>query len=254
MFPLPLAAGTIYFGLREAPRNWHSADWSSAGIAPDPKRNKEAIVQIYAARTGRWKSIFAVHCWIALKREGAQSFTRYDVVGWGAPVRRNAYPVDGKWYSNEPAIVYDLRGASAARLIPKIEAAIATYSFRQRGDYRIWPGPNSNTFVASIARRVEGFDPVLPATAMGKDFLGPGIGIDRTPSKSGYQISLYGAIGMTIAAQEGVELNLFGLTAGLTPASVELVLPSFGRVGPGQLEHFPFMWTHISEKELLQNQ
>ena len=46
--------------------------------------------------------MFAVHSWIVLKRENATSWTRYDVVGWGNPVRTNGWPPDGRWYGNTP--------------------------------------------------------------------------------------------------------------------------------------------------------
>lgn len=235
-FPLPLAAGAAFFALQGIvyegwAANYRTADWSSAGIAPDPVADREAIVQVYAARAGRWKSIFAVHSWIVLKREGARDFSRFDVVGWGAPVRRDGYPVDGRWYGNEPDIIYELRGAAAQALIPKIEAAVADYPYAARGDYRIWPGPNSNSFVAGVARAVPGFDPHLPKVAMGKDFLGSGVTLSHPPSKSGVQLSLFGALGVTLARVEGLEVNVLGLVAGINPFDLSITLPSFGRIG-----------------------
>ena len=64
---VPLAVGTAMFYGQGWPRSWSSADWSATGTAPDPAFDTEAIVLVYAARTGRWKGIFAVHTWIALK-------------------------------------------------------------------------------------------------------------------------------------------------------------------------------------------
>ena len=230
-FPLPMAAGAAWFSLQEWAPNWRAADWTSAGIAPDPARHREAIVQVYAARTGRWKSIFAVHSWIALKPVNAKQFTRYEVVGWGSPVRRDNYPVDGRWYGNEPHVVYELRGAEAEALIPKIEKAVAAYPYARRGDYQTWPGPNSNSFVAGIARAVPGFDPRLPAVAVGKDFLGDGLRLAAPPSKTGWQVSLFGALGFTLARAEGLEINILGLVAGINPLDLSITVPSFGRIG-----------------------
>ena len=56
------------------------------------------------ARTGAWKGIFAVHSWIVFKRANARDWTRYDVVGWGNPVRTNDWPPDGRWYGNTPVV------------------------------------------------------------------------------------------------------------------------------------------------------
>src|SRR6266567_1839912 len=38
------------------------------------------------------------------------------------------------------------------------------------GDYRIWPGPNSNSFVATILRAVPELAVSLPPNAVGRDF------------------------------------------------------------------------------------
>ena len=40
--------------------------------------------------------------------------------------------------------------AEAARMIPIIRTTIRHYRYPNPGDYRLWPGPNSNTFVAAI--------------------------------------------------------------------------------------------------------
>ena len=47
----------------------------------------------------------------------------------------------------------DLRGEKAEAAIPKIRQAAADYPYRdssRAGDSRMWPGPNSNTFVSFI--------------------------------------------------------------------------------------------------------
>ena len=64
-----------------------------------------------------------------------------------------------------------MRGDAAAQaLIPKIEAAIKEYSYANAGDYRIWPGPNSNTFVATVLRAIPELGAALPPNAVGRDF------------------------------------------------------------------------------------
>ena len=227
----PLLAGSLVYASKDGPRSWHEADWSSTGTAPDPFTTPEARVRVYAARTGRWKSIFAVHSWLAIKPEGAAHWTRYEVVGWGRPVRRDAYPVDSLWYSNRPKVTYELRGEAAARAIPKIKGAIARYPHRARGSYTIWPGPNSNTFVATIVREVPELRTELPASAMGKDYLGDGLQVSKTPSKSGWQVSWSGVIGAALAWEEGFELHVLGTTIGIDPLGLAIKLPSFGRIG-----------------------
>src|SRR5207237_6004280 len=135
-------------------QSWHDADWSSIGSLPPAASHPEARVLVMSARTGRWKGIFATHCWIVLKPEDARAWSRYDVVGWGNPVRTNGWAPDGLWYGNKPTVLVDITGAQAAALIPRIEDAVKGYQFANAGDYRIWPGPNSNTFVATVQRAV----------------------------------------------------------------------------------------------------
>ncbi len=158
------------------PENWRAANWDIVWLLPEARNVPEARVLILAARTGRWKSIFAEHMSIVLKPRGAANWTRYDVVGWGTPVRRNAYPADAFWYGNRPYVVpIDHRCREAEDLIPAIETAI-DLSVPRRGTYAVWPGPNSNSFVAWVVRNTPGFEAELPPVAIGKDYLGAGPG------------------------------------------------------------------------------
>lgn len=223
----PVMVEAALLGVRH--NDWRTADRSSAGIAPDPTTAREAMVQVYSARTFGRRGAVASHSWIAVKPENAAKFTRYDVIGWwGGEVSTDAFVVDGNWFGRKPRIVLDIRGARAARLIPGIERAVAAYPYS--GEYRTWPGPNSNTFVAYIGREVPDMRLHLPPTAIGKDYLG-GRFIGPTVSGTGYQLSLGGAIGLSIARIEGFEINLFGLVLGLDVMRPALKLPGLGRLG-----------------------
>src|SRR5262249_53156725 len=146
------------------------ADWSSIGSLPSADKHPEARVLVLSGQTGGWKGVIAVHSWIVIKPAGAHAWQRYDVVGWGQPVRGNGWGPGGRWFGNRPAVIADIKGELAERLIPKIESAIKSYRYNHMGDYRIWPGPNSNTFVASILRAVPEIQTALPPNAIGRDF------------------------------------------------------------------------------------
>ena len=60
---------------------------------------------------------------------------------------------------------------AATEAIPKVEAAVKAYEYANAGDYRIWPGPNSNTFVASVLRAIPESQTALPANAVGRGFI-----------------------------------------------------------------------------------
>lgn len=226
---VPCSIGAALGYAQGWPSSWRAANWGSSGILPSASSAPEASVMLLSTRTGRWKSIFAEHMSIVLKPAGAGAWTRYDVVGWGNPVRRDAYAADAYWYGNTPRVVFRLNGAEAAALIPKIEDSIARYPNAARGSYTVWPGPNSNTFVSWVVRNTEGFAVELPPVAVGKDWLG-WAGTAAAPSKTGYSFSLAGVLGGTVALREGLELHLLGSTIGIDPDDLAIKLPALGKL------------------------
>jgi hypothetical protein len=230
LFLLPIAARAALYAYQGGPTSWRNADWSSTRSLPEPGAEPAARVLIMSGRTGGWKGVLSVHSWIVLKPENGRSWRRYDVVGWGNPVRLNNWPADGLWFGNRPQVVLDLRGAEAAAAIPKIEAAIAAYNYANAGDYRIWPGPNSNTFVATVLRAIPETETALPANAVGRDFR-PHPYAGPTDSGTGIEASLWGILGIKIGWVEGVEMNILGLVAGLDLRNPGVKLPGYGRIG-----------------------
>lgn len=234
---LLLLAGPLLMLLHpsiELDADWHTAARHSAGIAPLAEQHDEAIVQVYAARAFNWRAAFAVHSWIATKGKGEKEYTVHQVLGWNRwydkPVVESEYDLpDRYWYAQKPELLTDIRGAEATALIPQIKAAARTYPYQE--EYQIWPGPNSNTFIAHIGRQVPGLNMNLPPTAIGKDYLNNGSFISTTPSGNGLQLSLYGALGVLISAAEGIEFNLLGLSFGFNPLSFSLRLPGIGTIG-----------------------
>jgi len=184
LFLLPIAARAALFAYEGGPTSWRNADWSSTGSLPDPGADAQARVLIMSGRTGGWKGVFSVHSWVVLKPENARSWRRYDVVGWGNPVRTNGWAPDGRWFGDNPVAVVDVSGPEATALIPKIEAAIRTYEFAQAGDYRVWPGPNSNTFTATVLRAAPELAVAMPPEALGRDFRADGSFVGATASRT----------------------------------------------------------------------
>jgi hypothetical protein len=230
-FLLPLATHAGWWIWQTHAPDWRRADWSSAKLLPAASVDPEATVHIFAARVGRWRGIFAHHSWIVVKEANASAYTRFDVVGWGAPVRVNHREADGRWFGNEPESVAEIRGAAAERLIPRIRAAVQSYAYAEPGSYLAWPGPNSNSFVQHVLTEVPELREALPPTAIGKDWRETGLFAGLTPSRTGLQASLYGLAGITVGWVEGVEVNILGLVAGFDLRSPALKLPGWGRVG-----------------------
>jgi hypothetical protein len=230
LFLAPLAARAALYAIGNDPRSWRDADWSSTGALPEARDFQPARVVIFTGTTGAWKGIFSVHSWVVLKPAGAKQWTRYDVVGWGNPVRTNGWPADGRWYGNMPVAIADVSGAQAEKLIPRIEAAVEAYKFNRAGDYRIWPGPNSNSFTATILRAVPELGVALPPNAVGRDFR-DGIYAGWTDSGTGVELNLGGFAAVKLGWVEGIEVDLLGLVAGLDLRHPGVKLPGFGRIG-----------------------
>jgi hypothetical protein len=235
LFVIPLAISVATHQPTAA--TWSTASREPTGLAPDPARFREPVVQVYAARTFGWRGAVGVHAWVAYKREGEPAYTRYDVTFWGGPphVRRNISGPDTEWFGNKPDLLVDRRGEGVDALIDQIEAAVKSYPYNDT--YRTWPGPNSNTFVAHIGRNVPGLRLDLPANAIGKDYVPLTSAIGHAPSGTGLQISILGLLGVIAAPEEGLEFNLLGLSLGVDVAEPALRLPGLGRVGPETAPH-----------------
>ena len=232
VLPHVWTAGLVYGGAFE---HWSQARWDSAGLAPDPATTPEPVVQVYAARAWGWKGVFAVHSWIVTKRArraGVRALRggRLGRAPWRpGGASKDMREIDGHWAGNEPGLLLDRRGPEVEALIDRIEAAIKGYPYPDQ--YRTWPGPNSNTFIAHIARTVPALGLELPPTAIGKDYLSNGSVVARTPSGTGVQVSLLGLLGLSLGRDEGLEVNLLGLTFGVDPLDLALKLPGIGRLG-----------------------
>src|SRR5579871_1822325 len=216
-----------------------SGDWRTASSrptqqAPDPAVEHGPVVQVYAARTFGWRGAFAVHTWVAAKPANAARYNRYEVIGWNlyrgdsAVSNSSWYGPDAEWFGQKPVLIADRRGEEAAAIIAALPAAVASYPYA--AVYRAWPGPNSNTFIAHLGRRIPALRLSLPGIAIGKAYLPGGAVLGRAPSGTGFQLSIAGVIGLLAAADEGIEVNLLGLVVGVDVRHPALKLPGIGCV------------------------
>ena len=231
-----LASGPLFLLITEnrTGMRWFEASTGSAKLAPDPGDHPGAVVQVYAARAWGWRGAFAVHSWISVKPANAREYTVYQVIGWGA---RHGRPVvsielnvpDRHWYGNPPELLSDLRGDDAESVIGRIHQAALNYPFSKQ--YRVWPGPNSNTFVAWISRKVPELRADLTPTFIGKDWLGATKFFARSPSGTGYQFTILGVLGITVGIDEGIEFNIGCAHFGIDFLDLAVRLPGWGIVG-----------------------
>jgi hypothetical protein len=154
-------------------KEWRTANRESAGIAPDPAISKEAVIQVYGAPAWGWRGWFAIHTWIAVKAANEGVYTVYEVIGWrlrrGLPAIRIEKDVpDRYWFGERPQLLKELRGDGVDKLIEAVDHAAKSYPWPDT--YKAFPGPNSNTFIAWIARRVPDLALDLPFSAIGSGY------------------------------------------------------------------------------------
>ncbi len=213
--------------------DYRTANRESAHLAPDPLKTKEAVIQAYSARAFNWRGIFSTHIWLAVKEKNSHDYIVYQVIGWrlyhGLPALMIEKDIpDRYWFNQKPHVILDIRGERAEKIIPKIDAIAKTYPYSTQ--YTLWPGPNSNTLPAYIARHVPELQFALPANAIGKDLLTGYQFFAKAPSGTGYQFSLFGMLGILLAKKEGLEINILGLVYGVRFSPFAILLPGIGAI------------------------
>ena len=123
------AAGALAY--RGGPTHWSRWDRTVTSRLPAAAAHPEARVLVMSGRTRGWKGAVAVHSWIVIKRENDATWRRYDVVGWGNPVRLNWWPPDLLVRRARRPSSSTSRARRPQALIPRIEAAIKDYQLRQ---------------------------------------------------------------------------------------------------------------------------
>lgn len=231
---LVLTSTLLFLSSCAQTNDWRTATKESANIAPLASVEKEAVVQVYAAKTVSWRGNFAVHSWVAVKEKNAAEYTTFHVIGWRTQrglgtIRIEQDLPDRHWFGARPELISSTIGKKAEEMIPKIYEAVKNYPYPDQ--YRAWPGPNSNTFVSHIIRSVPGMGVELPPNAIGKDWINDAQIVGWSETKTGVQVSLLGALGFTLGLGEGVEVNVLGLSFGVDFYRPALKLPLVGRVG-----------------------
>lgn len=154
--------------------DWRTASREPAGIAVKPWLVNDAVIEVYAADAFSWRGWFAVHTWIAVKPKWASEYVVYEVIGWrvrrGLPALRSykTKTPDRYWFGAKPEKLLSVVGDKAEKLIPEINEAVKVYPWAN--EYTVFPGPNSNTFPAWIAKQVPDLELELPFRAIGSGY------------------------------------------------------------------------------------
>ena len=124
-------------------------------------------------------------------RPARTRYTRYEVIGWYGGRRALGD------FRIEPAVRPMPSGTARA---PRLAARPAGHAGARRSSpapaggrvlslsgttYRVWPGPNSNTFVAHLGRAIPELRLAMPSTAIGKDYVSLREFVGPSPSHTG---------------------------------------------------------------------
>ena len=142
--------------------------------APDPATHPDALVRVYAANVWGIRGRFAVHSWIATKALGAQHYNIYQVIGWQLRRTGSARSItqgrpDRPWFGSPPILLHEVVGKAAEPLIGDIQSAAQSYPYP--AEYKMLPGPNSNSFIQWILLEVPQIGFSLPTKAIGKGWM-----------------------------------------------------------------------------------
>lgn len=189
-----------------------------------PDGDDPAILLLTCQLSDPMKDI-ARHAWFAVRDRGGQRWERIETGSCGG----------GPLAGEGDVILHAVwRGDGVADKIACLRAR--ERDAQPRGNYLPWPGPNSNTFVAHVVRQLPELSADLPPTAIGKDFMGDGLAFGAPPSGRGLQVSLHGLAGLLLSPEEGLEVNLLGLSIGLDPLDLAFRLPGLGTLA------LPTLW------------
>lgn len=179
-----------------------------------------------------WYVRFATHGWFDVRRGDGEPWLRVEIITPTSGVRigeiaPEAAAADLRWEDRPVRVRGVLRGDEAAEAAAYILESARAYP---DADYGSIPGPNSNTFVAEIARHTPHLRSTMHHNAVGKDYLSP-IGFAATPSKTGLRLDTPG-LGLAAGLQEGIELHLFGLQFALRIWPPRICVPFLPEIGP----------------------
>jgi len=203
-----------------------------------------------------WYTRFAEHAWIDIKQGSENSWTRIEIGGpssgvvveqvTGASVRA---PL--RW-ENRVSVLETIDGEAARRAIPRLlEIAEAELDYGRQEvlsvdidswhiinhpaearDYDAWPGPNSNTFIATLVEGTPELHAELHHNSVGKDYPR---GMRAGVTSSGYGLEAdVGYLGLGLGLRQGLELHFLQLTAGLSFWPPALKIPLIPRIGVHQ--------------------
>lgn len=190
---------------------------------------------VYSGRLIGIRYPLSVHTWIAFRNNSRNPFQVYHVVaripgGDSSGIYSyHSYSPEQYWGSGAGESICFAYGVAAKKYIDQVMPLIQKYPFKS--SYLSFPGPNSNTFISHLVKKISFKSCELPPNAIGKDFPVDLLPIDLTSSRTGVKVSILGLFGVIVGIKEGLEIFALGMNFGIDLIPPALKLPFIGRVG-----------------------
>ena len=170
---------------------------------------------------------FATHTYVDYRLDSDSDWYRVEVTHPKSGVRTVKLKEDAvhekiRW-NERVRILSQTNGQKHSNLIRDIRIFAKSYD---DSVYRSYPGPNSNTFIEKMTREVDGLSAQLDHNAIGKEI---GFHFGKTSGGTGIELQTP-VLGVAVGLKEGVELNVIGLSAGLSFWPPSLRVPFLPRI------------------------
>lgn len=178
-----------------------------------------------------WIARLAHHTWFDIKRGDEEQWMRIEVADVHDGV--GVFDLDGQLARSDERFDRDVHlirhwtGAEAERLFRALEGFAANYE--DDGNYRPFPGPNSNAFAARAMLAIDGLSGILHHNSFGKDYT-PYVRVGGTTSGTGVALETI-PFGIALGIEEGVELHLIQMTFGISAFPPALKIPFAPTIG-----------------------
>ena len=196
---------------------------SSSSVRPD---SLIVVKDVQIPKGELWVARFATHSWVDYRPDVNSAWRRIEIVNKNSGLLHHTIS-DEQAYAKK-------RWGERVRVLSRSDGKKNPYFVRDimafaRGYdasvYRVWPGPNSNTFAERLLRQVDGASAQLNHNAVGKEH---GFYVGKTAGGTGVELQTP-LVGAAVGLHEGVELSLLGLSGGVSfyPFAIKIpILPS----------------------------
>ena len=200
-------------------------------MLPPASADREARLLVFAARTGRWKGIFAVHSWVVFKPRARTRLEPLRRGRLGQSGAQNGWAPDGRWFGDSAARARRRQGRRGRGADPAgCRRRSRTTATPMPATTACGPGRTATPSSRRCCAPCPSLRVTLPPNAIGKDFR-DGAYAGLTDSRTGVEAILYGCSASRSAGSKASSSTCLGLVAGLDMRHPAVKLPGFGRLG-----------------------